>query len=186
MVAVKKKKTVDPYHSEYDGFYSMKWHDAETNALKRWFENYKVDKYASCAGETECMVVTEVPSTGKRGKRYHVDIIDEGRGTQRDYVMDHTAPEPPTVFFAAKRKYEPPPPKTARQLQQERDDEMRYRQGLRPMRYPVFGSITSAGPDADMAIRNLDYITKWVAQPPAWSPVAPVVKPPPPKHRRNV
>lgn len=154
----------DPYHAEYDGFYAMKWHDAEENALKRWFDNYKIDRYASFANSYECLVVSEVPSTSKRGgKRYHCDIIDEGRGTHREVVMDHTAPPAPTIFFAAKRKYEPPPPKTAAQQRAEAEAEFMYRKGLRPM-------------------------LEWVLQTPSYysAPSTPASAPPPPTHRRNV
>lgn len=48
------------YHVEYDGYYTMKWHDDEKNALKRWFDNYKVERFASFASEYEWLVVKEV------------------------------------------------------------------------------------------------------------------------------
>lgn len=53
------------YHVEYDGYYTMKWHDDEQNALKRWFENYKVERYASFASDYEWLIVKEVASDAK-------------------------------------------------------------------------------------------------------------------------
>jgi hypothetical protein len=188
------EKKVDPYHSEYDGFYLMKWHDAETNALKRWFDNYKLDKYAYFARDTECLVVSEVPSTSKRGgTRYHVDIIDEGRGEQREYEMDHTAPEPPLIFFAAKRKYEPPPPKTAEELRREAEYERMYRLGYEPRRIPRRRRMTEVNWREGVVVRDdyMDYDIEWVMRPrfePNFqqSPMLYTPPPPAPKHRRNV
>lgn len=115
-------KPVDPYHSEYDGFYAMKWHDAEENALKRWFENFKIERYAHFANDYECLIVEEVPASGKHIKKKQICRIEnEGQGTTREVPMDHTAPPAPMVFFAAKQRYVPPPPKSAADIRKEEE-----------------------------------------------------------------
>lgn len=180
------------YHVEYDGYYTMRWHDDEPNALKRWFENYKVERYAFFASDYECLVVSEVPSTSKRGgKRYHCDIVNDSTGAHREVAIDHTAPPAPTIFFAAKRKYEPPPPKTAQQQRAEAEAENMYRKGLRPMRIPVWSAMDfSAGPDFGDApsMREINYRTEWVLQTPSHSKIISTPTPAPPQrvHRRNI
>lgn len=185
------------YYTDYDGYHRMKWHDAEENALKRWFENFKVNKFDHFASDYECLVVSEVPSTSKRGgKRYHCDIIDEGRGTQREVVMDHTAPKPPTIFFAAKRKYVPPPPKTPSELRREEEYARMRNMGYVPRKRPVYRMPTKFDPNAPLVMPELEYEIEWVREdPPRWhletmympmTRLTAYTPPPAPKHRRNV
>lgn len=108
------------YHVEYDGYYTMRFHDDEPNALKRWFDNYKIEHDASFATKYEWLVVKEVASDNKKYKtRFICEIGDDGRGTRREVIMDHTTPPAPMLTFAAKLRYEPPPAKTAQQIWQE-------------------------------------------------------------------
>lgn len=126
------------YHPEYDGYYIMKWHDDETNALKRWFDNYKIDKNACFATEYECLIVKEIDSDCKRNrKRLICQIEDEGRKTSREVIMDHTTPPAPMLTFAAKRRWEPPPPKSPASLRKEAEFERMYRAGYEPRYYRV-------------------------------------------------
>jgi hypothetical protein len=108
------------YHIEYDGYYTMASHDKQENALRRWFDNYKIDKDGYFANDYEWCIVKEVISTARRGgKRYLCEIGDDDpRNTwhTREYTMDHTAPEPPVLSFAAKIKYIAPPVKSAHDL----------------------------------------------------------------------
>lgn len=119
------KKPIDPYHSEFDGTYTMKDHDKEASALKRWFDNFKIDRYVLFATKYECLIVEEVPASAKHIKKKQICRIENaGANTTREVRMDHTAPPAPMVFFAAKQRYEPPPPKTPAEL---RKDEEWYR-----------------------------------------------------------
>lgn len=181
------------YHVEYDGYYTMKWHDDEKNALKRWFDNYRVDKYASFASEYELLVVKEVDADTKRRKRLVCEISDEGRGTKREVIMDHTTPPAPMLTFAAKRRWETPPPKTAAELRQEAEWDMMMRRGYEPVRRakyrpPVFVGIDwASGPDISATV-EIEYDIEWVKRRDYYDRPSPVYRaPPPPKqHRRNV
>jgi hypothetical protein len=190
------------YQPQYDGYYRMKWHDDEENALKRWFENFKIDKNASFAWETECLVVKEVPAKCKRQTiRYVCEIADEGRGTSRQVVMDHTAPTPPWVFFAAKKKYEPPPPKTAKQLREEEEFYHMTSRGYRPIRRPKRRKMSFADlhQSAVVANQTVEYEIDWVIDNTRFcepsrpidntrfcEPSRPIERMPEPTHRRNV
>lgn len=126
------------YHQEYDGYYSMRWHDDEQNALKRWFDNFKLDKNATFATEYECLLVVEVPASSRNIKKRQVcRIEDEGRATSREVQMDHTAPPAPMLTFAAKRIWQPPPPKSVADLRREAEYERMYRLGYEPRRRMV-------------------------------------------------
>jgi hypothetical protein len=180
------------YHVEYDGYYTMSWHDEEKNALKRWFDNYKVGRYESFACETEWLVVKEVESSTRRKKRFVCEIGDDGRGTKREVIMDHTAPAAPMLTFAAKRRYEPPPPKSAAERRREAEWEMMMARGYEPIRRPryrpapiVFGIDWANGPSMTTEV---EYDIEWV--PRRWRhfdlPKVAYSPPAPPKHRRNV
>src|SRR4051812_33484296 len=109
-----------PYYVDYDGYYAMSWHDREENALKRWFDNFKIERYASFASETEWLVVKEVDADCRTNrKRFVCEIGNDGRGTKREVIMDHTTPPAPMLTFAAKRRWEPPPPKSAAEMRRE-------------------------------------------------------------------
>ena len=156
------------YHIEYAGYYVMQRHDMETNKLVRWFNNYKLGRWDLFANDTEFLVVKEVPSNIKRGGiRYVCEITDEGRGTKREVIMDHTAPTPPWVFFAAKHRYEPPPPKTAKQLREEAEYERMYRLGYEPRRRVKRRSLqsfkVSAWNYSPVSIQDkIEYEIEWV------------------------
>lgn len=181
------------YQAEYAGYYTMRWHDDEQNALKRWFDNYKVERYASFASEYEWLIVKEVPSACKaRSKRLVCEIGDDGRGTKREVVMDHTTPPAPVLTFAAKRRWQPPPPKTAAELRREAEWDYMMMRGFEPRYRPrmpkmVMGWDLSDGPSVcnveveyDVEwIKRRDYFDRPLSQM-AYKP------PPPPKHRRNV
>lgn len=182
------------YHVEYDGYYRMKWHDDEENALKRWFENYKVERYASFASDCEWLVVKEVDCDAKsRRKRLVCEIGDDGRGTKREVIMDHTTPPAPMITFAAKRRWEPPPPKSP--AEQRREEEwhrmsmMGYEPVYRPKRKPL-RAIDFSRPFSMMDMMEdmtVEYEVEWVRRRPMFYdvPRAPLKAPPPPKHRRN-
>lgn len=178
------------YHVEYDGYYTMKWHDDEKNALKRWFDNYKVERFASFASEYEWLVVKEVDCDSKsRRKRLVCEIGDDGRGTKREVIMDHTTPPAPIITFAAKRRWEPPPPKSPEELRREMEWQMMMARGYEPIRRPRYrrpifvGIDLAAGPD--MAV-EIEYDIEWVPRRRYYDePARSYTPPPPPKHRRN-
>jgi hypothetical protein len=130
--AAPKPKPVDPYHSEFDGTYTMKDYDNETNALKRWFDNFKIDRYATFANDYECLIVEEVPASAKHIKKKQICRIEHGDGTTREVKMDHTAPPAPIVFFAVKQRYVPPPPKSAVDLRKEEEYRRMREMGFSP------------------------------------------------------
>lgn len=183
------------YHVEYDGYYTMKWHDDEQNALKRWFDNFKVDRHAGFATDYEWLVVKEVAATAKHHKtRMVCEIGDDGRGTKREVVMDHTAPPAPMLFFAAKMRYEPPPPKTTRQLRQEEEWARMTALGFEPKRVARRStSIADFNPftavDGALMLKEIEY--EWVPRQRSYNyfdmkPDFTYKAPAPPTHRRNV
>lgn len=178
------------YHVEYEGYYTMSWHDREENALKRWFDNFKVERFASFAAETEWLVVKELPSETRRKKRIVCEIGDDGRGTKREVVMDHTAPPAPILTFAAKRRYEPPPPKTAAELRKEAEWNRMMSMGYEPIRRPRYRPATvfwgmDIASSPDMTV-EVEYDIEWVRRRPHYyeGPRADYA-PPPVRHRRN-
>lgn len=185
---------MNSYQLNYDGYYTMKRHDDEENALKRWFENYKVNRYDYFANEYECLIIKEIECmTRRRGKRFVCIIENEGQGSKREVMMDHTAPVAPILTFAAKRKWTPPPPKSAAELRREAEwDEMVIR-GFRPrlVRRPIIRQLTavdwSKPFDLDMTHQ---YIEEVVWEPPRYyEKFLDAPKPQPraaPTHRRNV
>lgn len=179
------------YHVEYEGYYTMSWHDREENALKRWFDNFKVERYATFASETEWLVVKELPSGRRRKKRYVCEIGDDGRGTKREVVMDHTTPPAPMLTFAAKRRYEPPPPKTAADLRREAEWHRMMAMGYEPIRHarmPRMPAVLFSDSPMSMEAVEIEYEIEWVRRRPRYydePPSAPRPAPPPPRHRRN-
>lgn len=181
-----------PYHVEYDGYYAMSWHDQEANALKRWFENYKIEKYASFASDTEWLVVKELPSERRCKKRLVCEIGDDGRGTKREVIIDHTAPPAPVLTFAAKRLYVPPPPPTPAELRKHAEWSRMMARGYEPIYRPK-RRYAAVSFDPRMAIpESLNFDDDCEVE---WVPrrrlrhydEAPVnFRPPPPTHRRNV
>lgn len=184
------------YHIEYDGYYTMRRHDDEPNVLLRWFDNYKIERYASFATEYEWLVVKEVSCDSKTRKtRLVCEIGDDGRGTKREVIMDHSTPPAPVLTFAAKRRWEPPPPKTAQQLKQEAEWEMMHRRGYEPIRRARYRPMTlsaidwASGPDMTATV-EMEYDIEWVPRRRMFEmPSMPMLRstPQPPKqHRRNV
>jgi len=141
------------YQVNYEGYYSMSAHDREENALKRWFDNFKIDRNAWFATEFETLVVVEVNATAKHISKRQVCQIEnpgyikhkvEHLAGIREVVMDHTAPPAPILTFAAKRIWQPPPPKSAEELRREAEYERMYRLGYEPKRIcrPVYRPLT--------------------------------------------
>jgi hypothetical protein len=181
------------YYVEYDGYYAMSWHDKEENALKRWFDNYKVERYASFASECEWLVVKEVDCDSKsRKKRLICEIGDDGRGTKREVIMDHTTPPAPMLTFAAKRRWEPPPPKSPAEQRREMEWQMMMARGYEPVRRArrrapiLMGWDLASGPDFSATV-EIEYDIEWVRRPQRYfdEPVRAYTPPPPPRHRRN-
>ena len=176
------------YHTEYEGYYPMSWHDREENALKRWFDNYKIDRHATFAAEYEWLIVKELPSRTKQKKHYVCEIGNDGRGCKREVIMDHSAPPAPMLTFAAKRRYVPPPPKTAAELRKDAEYQRMRMLGYEPIRrakprkmsFIPFNNITM---DATVEI---EYEIEWVRRSP-FRLITALPMPPPsaPKHRRN-
>lgn len=182
------------YHVEYDGYYRMRWHDDEQNALKRWFDNYKIERYASFANDTEWLVVKEVACDSKtQKKRLVCEIGDDGRGTKREVIMDHTTPPAPILTFAAKRRWQPPPPKSAAEMKREMEWERMYALGYEPIRRPrysapvFFGFDLAKAPDMTATV-EIEYDVEWVKRQPSYFDPPPVNYAPaaPKQHRRNV
>ncbi len=178
------------YYVQYDGYYTMSWHDKEENALKRWFDNFKIERYASFAAETEWLVVKEQPSETRRKKRFVCEIGDDGRGTKREVVMDHTAPPAPVLTFAAKRQYVAPPPKTAAQLRKEAEWNRMHMLGYEPIRrprMPRMSALMNFDDAIPMMMEEIEYDIEWVRRRPREHYVPPesAYRPPPILHRRN-
>lgn len=183
-------KVINPYHPEYDGFYWMKFHDDEANALKRWFENYKVEQYAYFASEYEWLVVKEVEATAKHiKKRFVCEIGRDGNERIRTVIMDHTAPPAPMVFFGAKRKYEPSPPRSVAEMRQEmewsrlRELEWQYRIRQSRMSVMDFDPSVPVTEIINIPTRRIEVGIDWGRKDRA---VMKPVAPPPPRHRRNI
>lgn len=177
------------YYAQYDGYYTMSWHDKEENALKRWFDNFKIERYASFATDTEWLTVKEWPSETRRKKRYVCEIGDDGRGTKREVIMDHSAPPAPMLTFAAKRRYEPPPPKTAAELRREAEWNRMHMMGYEPIRRPRYKPISAVlnFDDAMPMDVEVEYDIEWVPRRrDQYMPPPQPYKPPPMRHRRNV
>lgn len=178
------------YHVEYEGYYAMSWHDREENALKRWFENFKIERHACFAADTEWLVVKELPSATRRKKRIVCEIGDDGRGTKREVVMDHTAPPAPILTFAAKRQYVAPPPKSPAELRKEAEWHRMMSMGYEPVRRRV-PRFKMAAWDVNIVVAPFDfeeeYEIEWVPRRHQYyMPRENYVASPPPKHRRNV
>lgn len=145
------------YVTDYPGYWNMKFHDSEQNELKRWFDNYKIDRYAAFQTDYEWLVVKEI-ETAVRGKkiRYVVEIGADHHDKRREVVMDHQAPKPPVMTFAAKRKYVPSPPKSAYDIMMEEvrwRKEMLYFEQMR--RYaPVFSAPQDSPPPSPPRYRR--------------------------------
>lgn len=178
------------YHPEYDGYYAMKWHDDEKNALKRWFDNYKIERYASFACDTEWLVVKEVSCDSKSRKtRLVCEIGDDGRGTKREVVMDHSTPPAPMLTFAAKRLYVPPPPKSPAEVRREMEWSSMMARGYESVRRPRYTMAAldwAAGADVTAMVK-MEFDVEWVRRRPSYYdvPKAAYTPLPPPKHRRN-
>jgi hypothetical protein len=184
------------YHVEYEGYYTMWWHDREENALKRWFDNYKIDRYASFAIDYEWLIVKEVPSDTRHCKpRFICEIGDDGRDTKREVIMDHTAPIAPVLTFAAKRHYEPPPPKTEQQIRKEAEWNRMHELGYEPVRRLIYKPAVSFLKLDNFAaaathIAEVEYEIEWVQRHTQRSFERPnfqlKVPPKAPTHKRNV
>lgn len=197
--AAPKPKPVDPYHSEFDGTYTMKDYDNEANALKRWFDNFKIERYVNFASEYECLIVEEVPASAKHIKKRQICRIENaGEGTVREVKMDHTAPPAPIVFFAAKQRYVPPPPKTPKQLQEEEHARIMYARGFVPhiTRVPIrrmsLPSLLDFNPDDPILptmTMHFEEQIEWVKKEPFDYNFKYETSPPPapaaPRYRRN-
>lgn len=167
------RKSPMVYSVNYEGYYTMSHHDREENALKRWFDNFKVDRNAWFATEFETLVVIEVNATAKHiSKRQVCQIENVGyakhkrAGASREVCMDHTAPPAPVLTFAAKRIWEPPPPKSPQELKREAEYERMYRLGYEPRRVPRYRPLTFnpyANP-LQSAELPMDYDIEWVQQ----------------------
>lgn len=196
-----------PYYPAYDGYYTMSNFDGEQNALKRWFDNYKIDKNAWFATEYETLVVEEVHASARHIKKCQVCLIENigymkhGKANaQRKIVMDHTAPPAPILTFAAKRIWQPPPPKTPAELRKEQEFAMMYARGMEPRirRVPVRQTVSFRAWDFDampMLEDTIEYREEieWVKRSydhiDAMAMMIRAIKsptPPAPKHRRNV
>lgn len=182
------------YYTDYEGYADIIWHDRDDNALKRWFDNYKLDPRAMFASHYEWLVVEDVTATAKNiKKRYVCSIGDDRTDRRREIAMDHTAPPPPMVFFAAKIKYEPPPPKSERELALEREYRRMQERSMRSSVYDFNPNFNSYFERLDAEINHR--LSSWVLPLVPKSMVldfsskpdttAVFTPPPAPKHRRN-
>ena len=64
--------SANPYYEEYLGYWSMKWHDAESE-MRRWFENYAPSKFTRYPEATEWMTIEEETRT-VRGRPAAADV----------------------------------------------------------------------------------------------------------------
>lgn len=165
------------YSTNYEGYYIMSHHDREENALKRWFDNFKVDRNAWFATEFETLIVVDVPATAKHiTKRQICQIENPGYikhnvkhyACTREVCMDHTAPPAPMLTFAAKRIWQPPPPKSAEDRRKEAEYERMYRNGFEPryIRRAVYSPLTtfSFNETPDFSESSINYVeeVQWV------------------------
>lgn len=159
------------YFTTYPGYLLMQCHDDETNDLKRWFDNYKVDKYATFTCEHEWLVIDEqefFDVRGKRRRRFVGVIGADHTETCRKVDFDTSAPPPPTFWRPSKVSYTKESWRV-RQEQLQRAEQQYlldvysgYRSWQAPYHYGrnYFGGVTT-------------------------NALAPAPKPPPPQYRRN-
>jgi hypothetical protein len=136
----------------------MKWHDDE-DALKRWFNNYKVGRYESFVTEYEWLVITEKPYEvrGRRYVRYEGEIGRDYNTIRRKVAFEAAAPPPPTFMIPAKKKYTPPPPilSTERSRYLSHIEQEMRRRMLEPWPYwHRYDSVPSAPPPPPRWHRN--------------------------------
>jgi hypothetical protein len=182
----------------------MKSHDAETNALKRWFDNFKIDRHAYFASQYETLVVETVLATAKHISKRQICIIEnpgyiEHKQTfnaRREVIMDHTAPPAPMLTFAAKVIWKPPPPKTPAEIRREQEWLEMSMRGYEPRvrrrpvyTIPTFNAMMPLSPVFDYEeyvdwVPRRSYFSNDMMDAFALSVKKPT--PPAPKHRRNV
>jgi hypothetical protein len=94
---------VAPYQAHYPGVWTMQWHDKDTE-LKRWFENWKTDCYASFASEHEWLVIEETPVIIGRRKymRYAGTVGNDADGDRCKIAFELGAPAPPSFHCLPK------------------------------------------------------------------------------------
>ena len=153
-----------PYQEKYPGTWAMKWHDDKLSDLQRWFDNWKLEKYAFFNSETEWLTIEEHSWTcrGKKITRYEGTIGADHHNYVRKVKFETGAPPPPTFFVPVKRKYEPPPPEPAWMAMRRHLEQQRWERSYNAM---VWGSLSPQ--------------QRFVAN------VLPPVDPPPPRYRRN-
>lgn len=158
-----------PYNAKYPGIWPMQWHDAEKSEIKRWFDNWKVERYASFAAEYEWLTIAEVPvQIGRRkGVRYVGEIGADHTTERRKVEFDPSAPPPPTLYQPASKKYEPP----KRIISGDRmyDSERRWLMDMMYSRRSLMNPYHYGSP-----------VVGFADGPPREPP-----KPPPPRYRRN-
>jgi hypothetical protein len=98
------------YKLDYEAADEMRRFDGE-QALRRWFDNWKIDREAHFAADDEWLTIEERKFRGARrtGVRYIGTICDvEELGPRRAVVFETNAPPPPTFHRPAKIRPEPP------------------------------------------------------------------------------
>lgn len=97
------------YKLAYEGTGGLQTQDGFSE-LRRWFENYKLDRDAEFADECEWLTIEEKKFQGIRrpGVRYVGTIGDvEMHGPRRTVLFETNAPAPPTFHRPAKFRPEP-------------------------------------------------------------------------------
>ena len=101
------------YYKEYPGYWPMLWHDGNDD-LRRWFENYRIDKSVLPPFSTEWMTIEEYAWTcrGKKITRYEGRIGADHHDNIRPVRFETGAPPPPTFMQPVRQKHvvwtEPP------------------------------------------------------------------------------
>lgn len=102
------------YKLDYPGAVDMQCFDAQVE-LKRWFDNWKLDRNAAFAGEYEWLTVEEKKFTVGRRERSrfigHIGDVDSS-GIRRNVLFEVGAPAPPTFYRPAKFRPKPKPKPT--------------------------------------------------------------------------
>lgn len=96
------------YKLDYDGWLALNDHDGHSD-LRRWFENYKLERFAKFAADDEWLTIEEKKFRGARRSavRYVGTICDvEEIGPRRTVVFETNAPPPPTFHRPAKARPE--------------------------------------------------------------------------------
>lgn len=160
--------TPEPYIFDYPGVWAMHYHDGAAE-LKRWFDNYKIDKGAWFANDYEYLTIEECRyGAGRNAGIYYVGKIGEDNTAKHRVVrFEANAPPPPTFMRKPLRDKPVPQPLSMYDTMRMRYDMERFE--MERMK---------------MIIARQYFVPSMLLGVPTVPDVPP--PPPPPRYRRNV